>query len=101
MLTDLPVDILECILDHINAESLLELSRVSRFFYNIANDEYVWKKKCFDQFNIAYDIAYRKAGWKRLYFALRNPRVYTWGRNDDLRLGLKSTEASTFAVEIR
>ncbi|ORE09933.1 RCC1/BLIP-II protein [Rhizopus microsporus var. microsporus] len=100
MLTDLPVDILECILEYINAESLLELSRVSRFFYNIANDEYVWKKKCFDQFNIAHDIAYRKAGWRRLYLALRNPRVYTWGRNDDFRLGLKSTETSTFTVEI-
>ncbi|KAG0747243.1 hypothetical protein G6F57_005993 [Rhizopus arrhizus] len=40
-------------------------------------------------------IAYRQSGWKNLYFALRNPSVYTWGENFDQRLGLSSFEEET------
>ncbi|KAG1492446.1 hypothetical protein G6F46_006867 [Rhizopus delemar] len=94
MIDKLPRDILEYTISYINTESLLELSRVSSYFHLLTNDEYIWKKRCFDHFNIAQDITYRQNGWKNLYFSLRNAAVYTWGENFDNRLGLTPVEQS-------
>lgn len=95
MISDLPRDILSCIIEYVNPETLLELSLVDKYFNMLTNDEYLWKKRCFNYFNITQDIAYRQSGWKNLYFALRNPSVYTWGENFDQRLGLSSFEEET------
>ncbi|KAI9277471.1 regulator of chromosome condensation 1/beta-lactamase-inhibitor protein II [Sporodiniella umbellata] len=88
MITELPRDILGIILDSVPAETVLILGQVNRYFYGLSNDEYIWRKRCFDHFNINHDISFRQTGWKRLFFAFRNPSVYVWGENSDGRLGL-------------
>ncbi|KAF7726336.1 hypothetical protein EC973_008916 [Apophysomyces ossiformis] len=87
-LWELPVDIfLEDILPSLDLVSLIELSYTSRFFHRLANDEHVWKKLVMTDFNIPYDAAFRSHGWKTLYSKLNDPIVYTWGENEDGRLG--------------
>ncbi|KAI8977033.1 regulator of chromosome condensation 1/beta-lactamase-inhibitor protein II [Mycotypha africana] len=91
MLDTLPSDILlyDIILPFLDGESIIHLSLVSRFFYALTNDEFIWKKLCIEDFNISQDNAYRFEGWKKFYKALRyHVKVFTWGENFDGRLGL-------------
>jgi hypothetical protein len=94
MLLELPTDIfLEYILNQLDVSSLVRLSAVSNQFYSLVNDEYVWRKLCFRDFNLSPDNAFRQTGWKRLYRLLLHPRVYVWGENFDSRLGLEEDDS--------
>ncbi|KAI9480744.1 MAG: regulator of chromosome condensation 1/beta-lactamase-inhibitor protein II [Benjaminiella poitrasii] len=94
MLNKLPRDILlSNIITFLDSSSVIQLSLVSKYFYYfLANDEFVWKKLCIEEFNIPQDNAYRIKGWKRFFCALKfHAKVYAWGENRDDRLGLGQT----------
>ncbi|KAI7903732.1 regulator of chromosome condensation 1/beta-lactamase-inhibitor protein II [Cokeromyces recurvatus] len=97
MLDKFPRDILlSDIIPFLDSESIIQLSTVSKYFYLfLANDEFIWKKLCIEEFNIPQDNAYRISGWKRFFKALKyHAKVYTWGENRDQRLGLDQTNTS-------
>ncbi|KAG1444024.1 hypothetical protein G6F56_010459 [Rhizopus delemar] len=73
---DLSRDIFEQIANYLEIEDLLELSLVSRQFYYLTHDEYIWKKKCLDEFHMSLNTT--STCWKSFYITLRNPSVYEW-----------------------
>ncbi|KAI9252571.1 regulator of chromosome condensation 1/beta-lactamase-inhibitor protein II [Helicostylum pulchrum] len=94
MLSKLPRDILlQDILILLDSKSLINLSLASTYFnYLVNNDQHIWKRLCFQEFNISQDNAFRNKGWKQLYVALlTDTKVFTWGENSDDRLGLTPT----------
>ncbi|CEP16394.1 hypothetical protein [Parasitella parasitica] len=90
MLEKLPREILLYdVLNLLDSTSLIKLSFVSKYLYNLANDEFIWKKLCAQEFNISQDNAFRNKGWKKFYQRLKyHAKVLTWGENFDDRLGL-------------
>lgn len=100
MLSKLPRDILlQDILILLDSKSLINLSLVSTYFNYLVNDQHIWKRLCHQEFNISQDNAFRNKGWKQLYIALLvDTRVFTWGENQDDRLGL-TPKASTDAFQ--
>ncbi|KAG2207667.1 hypothetical protein INT47_011787 [Mucor saturninus] len=103
MLSKLPRDILlQDILILLDSKSLINLSLVSTYFNYLVNDQHIWKRLCHQEFNISQDNAFRNKGWKQLYIALLvDTRVFTWGENQDDRLGLTpkvSTDAFQFNI---
>lgn len=103
MLSKLPRDILlQDILILLDSKSLINLSLVSTYFNYLVNDQHIWKRLCHQEFNISQDNAFRNKGWKQLYIALLvDTRVFTWGENQDDRLGLTpkvTTDAFQFNI---
>lgn len=96
MLSKLPREILlRDILYLLDSSTLIKLSSVSTYFNYLVNDEHIWKRLCFQEFNISQDNAFRYKGWKQLYIALKvDTKVFTWGENHDNRLGLTPQEPS-------
>ncbi|KAL0082502.1 regulator of chromosome condensation 1/beta-lactamase-inhibitor protein II [Phycomyces blakesleeanus] len=77
----------QVILPLLDAVSLTRLSQTSRHFFQLCNDEYLWRNLVFDDYNLSHDVSYRNKGWKALYGQLEHSAVYTWGENGDGRLG--------------
>lgn len=104
MLNKLPRDILlQDIFILLDSKSLITLSVVSRYFNLLVNDQHIWKRLCFQEFNISQDNAFRNKGWKQLYIALLlDTKVFCWGENFDDRLGLTPRQTpNTFQLHIR
>ncbi|KAI8647833.1 regulator of chromosome condensation 1/beta-lactamase-inhibitor protein II [Parasitella parasitica] len=101
MLETLPREILLYdILNLLDSTSLIKLSFVSKCFYRLANDEFIWKKLCAQEFNISQDNAFRNKGWKKFYQRLKyHAKVLTWGENADDRLGLGDKPAYNVAAQ--
>ncbi|KAI7884087.1 RCC1/BLIP-II [Lichtheimia hyalospora FSU 10163] len=87
LITELPIDIVYNILSNLDATALCCLNRTCRFFAQFANDELLWKHLVFHVYNLPVTSTFRSSGWKSLYSKLSDSRVYTWGENQDLRLG--------------
>lgn len=87
LITELPIDIVSNILSHLDATSLCCLNCTCRFFAQFANDELLWKHLVFRVYNLPVTSTFRSSGWKSLYSKLSDSRVFTWGENQDLRLG--------------
>ncbi|KAI9252643.1 hypothetical protein BY458DRAFT_522947 [Sporodiniella umbellata] len=68
---DLSSDLFEQIASYLEVDDLLELARVCRSFYYLTQDEYIWKKKCFQDFHITPDVTH----WKSLYVSLKKSNV--------------------------
>ncbi|KAI9018536.1 regulator of chromosome condensation 1/beta-lactamase-inhibitor protein II [Phycomyces nitens] len=86
----------QVILPLLDASSLARLSETSRHFYQLANDEYLWRNLVFDDYNLSHDVSYREKGWKTLYGQLEHSAVYTWGENSDGRLGFGQQRGNHF-----
>jgi hypothetical protein len=104
MLNKLPRDLLlQDILILLDSKSLIQLSLVSTYFHYLVNDQHIWKRLCYQEFNISQDNAFRNTSWKQLYIALLlDTKVFTWGENFDDRLGLTPRQTpNTFQLHIR
>lgn len=76
-MNQLPTEVFECLANYLSVKDLVEFSLVSRYYYYKSQGDYVWKKKCLEDFNLP-DTTWRKANWKTLYFSLKNPKAYVW-----------------------
>lgn len=100
-LLELPPDILiDNILLHLDAATLARLSSTCRLFKTLADDELLWKHRVFQDYNLPHDASFRHSGWKTLYAQLSDSAVYTWGTNNDRRLG-HSEEQQTMQPFLR
>ncbi|KAI8341025.1 regulator of chromosome condensation 1/beta-lactamase-inhibitor protein II [Chlamydoabsidia padenii] len=91
-LYELPTDVLLYkILSNLDARSLAQLSRASRLFGELCQDELLWKHLVMQDYHIPLDASFRQLGWKNLYSRLNYSQVYTWGENADSRLGHSDT----------
>jgi SCF-associated factor 1 len=79
-LADLPVEVL---LDHLLPEltisGLLSLTCTSRFFADLGEDDTLWKRKLYDDFNFTGEGTARMSGWKFIYRGLAHPKAFVWG----------------------
>ncbi|KAI7868257.1 regulator of chromosome condensation 1/beta-lactamase-inhibitor protein II [Spinellus fusiger] len=75
------------ILPLLDVKTLLQLQSTCRTFYALGSDEYLWKQRVCWDYNYSTDLSFRHKGWKVLYSRLEHAKVYTWGQNEDRRLG--------------
>ncbi|RCI01021.1 hypothetical protein CU098_001986, partial [Rhizopus stolonifer] len=86
-------DIFQYIAYYLKEEDLFELSCVSRVYYSLTKNEYIWKRKCIEDFNISSNIATSKTIWKTTYISLKNPKIYAWtGDIFDKPISIPETE---------
>ncbi|CAO3703534.1 unnamed protein product [Rhizopus stolonifer] len=89
----LPRDIFQYIAYYLKEEDLFELSYVSHAYHSLTKDEYIWKRKCIEDFNISSNIATSKTIWKTTYISLKNPKIYAWtGDIFDKPISIPETE---------
>ncbi|ORX88365.1 RCC1/BLIP-II protein [Basidiobolus meristosporus CBS 931.73] len=86
-LSTLPHEILTKIFDLLPVTEFTRLSSVCKDLHSFVEDEKLWRQRCYRDFNISLTQTFRTVGWKRLYKALNDPVVYTWGESSQGRLG--------------
>lgn len=75
---NLPNDLIQHITSYLELKNLLELSIVTHHFNFLIRDDYIWKMRCFNDFNYKPDKSWRCTSWKKLYISLRDLKVYAW-----------------------
>lgn len=91
-LTALPLDVLNCIVPYLDAQSFLALCRTCQAFYNptFRLDAAYWKGATKLTFRVADRLVAQSDGnlWQKLYRRLlHDTRVFTWGNNSRGSLG--------------
>ncbi|KAJ3153752.1 hypothetical protein HDU86_005085 [Geranomyces michiganensis] len=83
MLSNLPTEVLACVLQRCVPADLARLSPCCRSLHNACNDDQLWKYLCARDFLFPTRLTARTVGWKTLYSRLTSPALFTWGANGD------------------
>ncbi|KAF8465262.1 regulator of chromosome condensation 1/beta-lactamase-inhibitor protein II [Kalaharituber pfeilii] len=86
-LTSIPIDILiGNILPLLSVKDYLSFSSTCKAFHSFAYDEVYWRKLATSTFRMPTQPL-REKGWRELYKRLSSAKLFTWGSNDECRLG--------------
>ncbi|KAI9252645.1 hypothetical protein BY458DRAFT_550073 [Sporodiniella umbellata] len=84
-------EILYHLCSFLDGQSLFELTTVSHYFYNMLQDELIWKKRCQEEFGLI-ENKWESYSWQYIYYKSLYSRLNVLRESNDTWINAKNTE---------